>query len=183
MVIVTPKRVEDNFGLEKAIRFLVIEIDKYCNNTKPLLIHCIRVALKLDFYGYRKEIVQAALLHDLLEDTKASEKGIEAEFGKEVFDLVKISTFDKTISDKTERYKINFDKAINSGSNALVIRASDLLDNSFYYSLVKDKSVFNHLVEKLGYFLRISEPIIGKEKIYDDLLMKVLKKNGNTVHK
>jgi (p)ppGpp synthase/HD superfamily hydrolase len=179
------KRVNDNFELEKAVKFLVSEIEKYCNNQKPLIIHCIRVALKLDFYGYSREIIQAALLHDILEDTKATGKSVKNMFGQEVFDLVSVSTFDKTIVDKTERYKENFDKAIKVGKDALVIRASDLLDNSFYYNLVGDKKVYNHLLEKLTYFLKTTKPIIGKEQIYRDLLSrsKTLKSNENTLHK
>lgn len=175
------KRVNDNFEVEKAIKFLVSEIEKYCNNQKPLIIHCIRVALKLDFYGYRKEIVQAALLHDILEDTKATAKSVRNKFGQEVLDLISVSTFDKTITDKTERYKANFDKAIKAGKDALVIRASDLLDNSFYYNLVGDKNVYKRLLEKLSYFLKVTKSIIGQEQIYQDLLFrsKTLKSNGN----
>lgn len=165
---------QDNSDLDKTIKFLVSEIEKYCNNKKPLVTHSIRTAFRLDLYGYGKEVVQAALLHDLLEDTKASIKEIEKRFGKRVASLVMASTFDKSISDKKERYKTNFNKAIKAGDNALVIRASDLLDNSFYYSLVDNQNEYNHLLEKLSYFLKLSVLKIGREKIYKDLEGRLL---------
>lgn len=171
---ISKKTHEDNIGLDEAIKFLVSEIKKYCNNKKPLIAHCIRTAFRLDFYNYDKEIVQAALLHDLLEDTHASIKKIEKMFGKKVAGLIVASTFDKSIPDKEERYKISFNKALEAGEGALVIRASDLLDNSFYYPLVDDQKVYNHLVKKLSYFLRLSAFKIGKEEIYKDLKGRLL---------
>lgn len=156
-------------NIQEALKYLVYEVEKYCDNKKPLLTHCIRVAFRLDFYGYDKEVVQAALLHDLLEDTKASFKEIESKFGKKVVNLVSATTFDKGITDKEARYKANFEKALEFGRDALVIRASDLLDNSFYYSLVDDRNVYDHLLKKLSYFLELAEPKIGNEQIYKDL--------------
>ena len=174
-----PQRThENNLDVEEAIKYLVHEIEKYCDNKKPLIIHCIRVAFCLDSYGYSKEVVKAALLHDLLEDTRASIVEIEEKFGVIVADLVSTSTFDKDITDKKERYHENFNKTLKSGNDALVIRASDLLDNSFYYPLVEDINVYNYLLEKLSYFLKLSAPKIGNEKIYKDLKKRltVLKK-------
>ncbi|MEM3112446.1 MAG: HD domain-containing protein [Candidatus Anstonellales archaeon] len=175
---ISKRTYENNLGIEEALKYLVQEIEKYCDNQKPLITHCTRVAFRLDFYGYDKEVVQAALLHDLLEDTQASIEEIEDKFGEKVARLVSVSTFDKEIEDKEERYKENFNKALRLGSEALAIRASDLVDNSYYYSLVDDPEVYNHLLEKLSYFLKIAKNRIGKEKIYKDLedRFKVLKK-------
>lgn len=131
------------------------------------------MAFCLDHYGYKKEVVQAALLHDLLEDTKASISEIEKKFGKDVVKLVSASTFDKGIEDKEARYKASFEKASKLGVDALVIRASDLLDNSFYYSLVKGKDLYGHLLEKLSYFLKLAKSKIGNEKIYKDLNIRL----------
>jgi (p)ppGpp synthase/HD superfamily hydrolase len=169
---------DDNYKIEEAIKFLVFSIEKTGTNPKPVITHCIRVAFRLDFYGYNKEVVQAALLHDLLEDTKVSFNKIEDKFGKSVAELVLASTFKKEIEDKEGRYKESFNRALQLGKNALVIRASDLLDNSFYYPLVGDKNVYNHLLGKLSYFLKIAKKKIGKEKIYKDLesRLKILKK-------
>lgn len=174
-----PKRTyEDNLGIEEAIKYLVREIEKSCHNQKPLITHCVRVAFRLDYYGYGKEIVEAALLHDLLEDTDTSVKIIETKFGEKVARLVSASTFDKEITDKEKRYEANFNKALKFGNDALAIRASDLLDNSFYYNLVDDHNVYSYLLRKLSYFLNLAKPKIGKEKIFKDLedRLKELKK-------
>lgn len=172
------KNPEDNYKIEEAIKFLVLSVNKTGINPKPVITHCIRVAFRLDFYGYNKEVVQAALLHDLLEDTKTSLKKIEDEFGKNVAELVLVSTFNKEIEDEEERYKESFNRALQLGRDALVIRASDILDNSFYYSLASDEKVYNRLLGKLSYFLKIAKKKIGKERIYKDLenRLKVLKK-------
>lgn len=172
------KNPEDNYKIEEAIKFLVLSVEKTGANPKPVITHSIRVAFRLDFYGYGKEVVLAAILHDLLEDTGTSLKEIEDKFGKMVAELVSVSTFNKEIEGKEERYKASFDNALLFGKNALVIRASDLLDNSFYYSLVSDQEVYNHLIGKLSYFIKIAKNKIGKEKIYKDLegRLKILKK-------
>jgi|SRR3989344_453211 len=172
------KNPEDNYKIEEAIKFLVLSVEKTGTNPKPVITHSIRVAFRLDFYGYGMDVILAALLHDLLEDTVTSLEEIEDKFGKTVSELVSASTFNKEIEDKEERYKTSFDKALQSGRNALVIRAADLLDNSFYYSLVDDQKVYNHLLGKLSYFLKTAKNKIGKEKIYKDLdgRLKILKK-------
>ena len=180
---VSKKTPENNLGIQEAITYFVKEVEEYCVNNKPLITHCIRVAFRLDFYGYDKEIVQAALLHDILEDTHASVKDIRKKFGKRVVDMVVVSTFDKNIVDKKVKYINNFDKALKFGHDALVIRASDILDNSFYYPFVEDKNVYKHLFEKLVYFLKISKSKIGKEAVYEDLKERLvdLKKNENSL--
>jgi guanosine-3',5'-bis(diphosphate) 3'-pyrophosphohydrolase len=168
---------KNNLEIENAIKYLVYEVEKYCDNKKPLITHCIRVAFRLDNYQYKKEVVQAALLHDLIEDTKASIEEVKNKFGDRVADLVLATTFDKEIPDKIVRYKTNYENALNFGRDALVIRASDLLENSFYYSLVDDQQTYKYLLDKLSYFLKISKDAIGKEKIYKDLegRLKILK--------
>lgn len=174
----TDKNPEDNYKIEEAIKFLVLSVEKTGTNPKPVITHSIRVAFRLDFYGYGMDVILAALLHDLLEDTLTSLEEIEDKFGKTVSELVSVSTFNKKIEEKEERYKANFDKALQFGRNALIIRAADLLDNSFYYSLVDDQNVYDNLLRKLSYFLKIAKNKIGEEKIYKDLedRLKILKK-------
>lgn len=167
------KNPEDNYQIENAIKFLVSSVEKTGINPKPLLTHSIRVAFLLDYLGYKKEIVMAALLHDLLEDTKVLKEEIKEKFGKTVTDLVSVCTFDKDIIDKEVRYKKNFNETLNLGSDALAIRAADLIDNSYYYNLVHDKKVHKYLLDKVSYFLELAKPIIGKDKIYKKLRQRI----------
>ena len=54
--------------LERAIVFLVLQMERAGNNPKPVVLHSIRVALYLYDQGCGGDIVVAAL-HDLLEDS------------------------------------------------------------------------------------------------------------------
>ncbi len=55
---------------------------------EPYFIHPFETAMSLANYGLDSNTVSAALLHDVVEDTKTDRKKIEKEFGKEVSSLV-----------------------------------------------------------------------------------------------
>jgi len=54
---------------ETAIVFLIQKIKEHCYNEKPLILHSIRVGLRLVELNEAKDVVIAGFLHDLLEDT------------------------------------------------------------------------------------------------------------------
>lgn len=47
------------------------------NSPKPVILHSIRIALYLNNLGYNRNIVLAAILHDILEDSSASVEKIK----------------------------------------------------------------------------------------------------------
>ena len=51
----------------------------------------------------KKEILVAAILHDMLEDTEYTESQMLVDFGQEVTDIVKAVTNDKSIGNRKER--------------------------------------------------------------------------------
>ena len=55
---------------------------------EPYVTHPLHVALILSHLELDLETLAAALLHDTLEDTKATHEGLAAEFGPEIADLV-----------------------------------------------------------------------------------------------
>ena len=55
--------------IEHAIIFMIQKIRERCYNEKPLILHSIRVGLKLMGQKEEKEAVVAGFLHDLIEDT------------------------------------------------------------------------------------------------------------------
>lgn len=165
------RKPEDNQRIEEAVKFLVSCLEKSNQSTKPVITHCLRVAFSLDAAGYPSNVVIAALLHDILEDSNASLKEVERKFGPKIAELIRLLTFDSSIKDKTARYKRNFLSAKESGKEALVIRAVDLLDNSGYYHLVKDRRLYQWLLDKLDYFLEISREIIGQEEVFKRLII------------
>ena len=54
----------------------------------PYIVHPVAVALRVEALGGTPEMISAALLHDVVEDTPVSIEQIYAEFGKVVGDLV-----------------------------------------------------------------------------------------------
>lgn len=166
------KNPADNIEIEEAIKFLVFSVEKSGNNPKPVITHSLRMAFYLDRLCFPKNLVIAAILHDLLEDTEIKIAEIESKFGKETGKLVTTCTFDKSIEDRTLRYQTNYGLALKSGKDALFLRAADLLDNSNYYHMVNDKTVYEGLLKKFDHFLKVSKKIIGKNKVYKDLIAR-----------
>jgi (p)ppGpp synthase/HD superfamily hydrolase len=155
---------------EEAIKFLVHKIEESGKNTKPVILHSLRVGLYLQKGEYTSEVVIAGFLHDLLEDSDTSFEEISQRFGKRVAELVLANSFDKTVKDDKKRYEQTFQRGMKVGKDALLIKAADILDNSYYYPLVKDKKTYDWLIEgKLKYFIENTKEIIGEEKVWKEL--------------
>jgi hypothetical protein len=153
----------DDRLIERAIIFLVTAIDESGRNPKPVILHSVRVAIHLENLGYSREVVIGAILHDLLEDTDVTSDQIRQEFSKRVADLVEANSFQKGIVDETECYKRMYDQCIQSGKDALIIKAADILDNSHYYGPRED------LIKKMGYFVNLSRKALEGETIRGEL--------------
>ncbi len=178
------RKIQDNQQIDLALKFLVEKVNEHCHNKKPLLSHSVRVACRLDTLGSDKNVVIAALLHDLLEDTNTTLQEISKIFGKKIADFVMMMTFDISIKDKIQRYQENFINMKNNKS-VLIIRAADLIENSFYYDKVPDLKMYRYLLDKYSYFLLISKTKIHKEIIYKELIyrFKILKKYEDILYK
>jgi len=164
--------LKQNNQIEKAIKFLVHGVEDSGNNSKPVILHSIRVAFLLERYGYH-DLVIAGLLHDLLEDTTVKPEIIRKEFGDKVLELVQICTFDNTIADKIERYKDSFARAGKYGVEALLIRTADIYDNMDYYEFAPDRKTKDFLIDKVGYFIKISYPLLNKEIFWAEFVKKI----------
>ncbi len=153
---------------EKAVQFLVEHFNKTGNNPKPVIWHSIKVGVSLYQNNYSKDIIIAGILHDLLEDTKVEESTIEKEFGTKVLELVKVNTFDNTNPNKLQRCIDMYDKCKEYGKDALIIKATDILDNSGFF-IYADSEAKEYLIKKWNYFLKISRKEIGQEKVWNKL--------------
>ena len=110
----------------------------------PYLVHPVAVAdilcdLKLD-----TATITTGLLHDTIEDTKATYKTVEIEFGKEVADLVEGVTKISRLEDKAiiNSKAENFRKLILATSKdirVLLVKLADRLHNMRTLSAIKDK--------------------------------------------
>jgi len=96
----------------------------------PYINHPIKVATLLASVGKIDDIetLQAALLHDTVEDTKTKPKEIEKKFGKAVRDLVMEVTDNKKLK-KLKRKRIQIKKAPNLSSRAKLIKIADKTAN------------------------------------------------------
>lgn len=153
--------------IQTAITFLVENFNETGHNTKPVILHSIRIAMRLYDYGYSSEIIIGALLHDLIEDSDVTKEAIAKEFGDQIADLVNALSFDSDIEDYQTRYEENFERIMQYGKEAIIIKAADLLDNSEYYQMAGE--LYPTLVEKFRYFCEISEEMLREEKIWSDL--------------
>jgi (p)ppGpp synthase/HD superfamily hydrolase len=89
----------ENNIIEKAVKIAVDahweQKDKEDN--LPYIIHPIMVAVKLVNYNFSDEIVAAALIHEVLQETKFPEKILRQELGDPVVEIVKTVSHDKTL--------------------------------------------------------------------------------------
>jgi guanosine-3',5'-bis(diphosphate) 3'-pyrophosphohydrolase len=96
----------------------------------PYINHPIEVAEILARIGGVDDVtvLQAALLHDTVEDTQTSPDELEREFGSAVRKLVEEVTDDKTLS-KLERKRLQIEHAPHLSPRAKLIKLADKICN------------------------------------------------------
>lgn len=139
--------------IENAIVFLIKKIQERCYNEKPLILHSIRVGLKLMELKEAKDVVIAGFLHDLVEDTDCKSEEIKNEFGKRVATLVAACTFDRNIKDYKNRWHKLVANIKKAGREAIMIKLADQMDNLPYYALVLDSEKKEELMWKHKFFI------------------------------
>lgn len=165
--------------IERAIHFLVHAIEDSGSTSKPVILHSIRVGLYLYELGYGKEIILGGVLHDLLEDSAIELTDLQKEFGEEVAKLVQATSFNEDLEDKKERYFQTFERCSKLGKSALVIKAADLYDNSFYHHLVEDGKLARWLLWKLNHFLTNTRSLLEGEAVWKELKERYEKMRSN----
>lgn len=95
----------------------------------PYINHPIEVAELLSRHGVADPAtLQAALLHDTVEDTETTPEELEAEFGPEVRAVVLECTDDKTLS-KAERKRLQIARAPHKSHRAQLVKLADKTAN------------------------------------------------------
>ena len=91
--------------------------------------HVLRVGKRAAAYaqaqGIGAELVQAAILHDILEDTPTSEKEIEQKFGKDILEIVKAVSH----RDEEEPDEEYLNRVAAGGKLAVLVKRFDRLEN------------------------------------------------------
>ncbi len=140
----------------------------------PYIIHPIAVANILTELKLDSATIATGLLHDTIEDTHATYKTIEEEFGKEVADLVdgvtKISEFENQAISNSKAE--NFRKLILATSKdirVLLVKLADRLHNMRTIHFVADKE---KQIRKAKETMEIYSPLadrMGMNRIRDEL--------------
>lgn len=98
-------------------------------NREPFIQHPLRVAERLVSHGIEDpHVINAALLHDVLEDTACPHEDIVDQFGQEVLEIILQVTDDKTLL-KSERKQRQVERAHYLTHEAALIRLADKIDN------------------------------------------------------
>ena len=128
----TQEKMELGKKMDVALHYVAYNLRKTGHNTKPVLFHSFKVTYKLYQYGYGEEVVIAAILHDLLEDTSVKKEDIKIKFGESIANIVSAVSFDSNIKDKLEQARIMFQNCIDYGIEAVILKCADLIDNIDY---------------------------------------------------
>jgi (p)ppGpp synthase/HD superfamily hydrolase len=117
--------------IEKAIRIAAVAHNgqKRKDSDLPYIVHPIAVALKLEKYNFPDEVIAAALVHDVLEDTDFLEERLKEELGNEVFEIVKALANDDSLF--WEKKKKRYIETVKNGSEgAKAVATADKIHNA-----------------------------------------------------
>jgi (p)ppGpp synthase/HD superfamily hydrolase len=95
----------------------------------PYVEHPIAVAARLDEHGYGEEVLAAALLHDVVEDSGTTLDEIREEFGEGVAGMVGALTDDEALDSYRERKAEHRERVRAAPAGAHAIYGSDKLTN------------------------------------------------------
>ncbi len=96
---------------------------------RPYIEHPRAVAALLRVEGFDDEVLAAALLHDLLEDTETTSAELRERFGERVAGMVDALSDDPSIEPYERRKDALREKVFDAGPDAIAIYAADKLSN------------------------------------------------------
>ena len=139
----------------------------------PFILHPTSVACILVEMGMDTESIEAALLHDTVEDTDVTLKDIEENFGEDVANLVdgltKISKIQYT--DREEQQAENVRKMLIAMSNdirVIIIKLADRLHNMRTIECVKEQKRRDKAVECMEVYAPIAHRL-GMKALKEEL--------------
>lgn len=96
----------------------------------PYIEHPAAVATRLENHGYGDDVLAAALLHDVVEDSETTVDDLRGEFGDRVAELVAALSDDESIEDYRERKNEHRARVRRFDGDAFAIYGADKLTNS-----------------------------------------------------
>ena len=137
---------------------------------KPMIIHPINVANILSEYGYDDNVVAAAYLHDVIEDTKYTKEDLLKEFNEDIVSLVLGATEEDKSLSWEERKTITIDKVKDLDLRHKVVVCADKISNLedmriiFEVNGKRDFSAFKRGFDKQKwYYMEVYNSLIYNE--------------------
>ena len=99
---------------------------------QPYIVHPIEVSEIVRSVEHDDEMLAAALLHDVVEDTEVTIETIRSEFGEDVADLVDDLTDVSDLRDGNRKFRKAMDRehSAQTSARAQTIKLADLISNS-----------------------------------------------------
>jgi (p)ppGpp synthase/HD superfamily hydrolase len=113
--------------LEAAYRFALEAHHGPSDEAGTAISHPVAVAGLLAEAGFDEDVVAAALLHDVVEDTALGQEDILANFQDRIAGLVSVMTEDESIPDYGERKAEHRDRVLDAGHLPASIYLADKL--------------------------------------------------------
>jgi len=155
----------------------------------PYTIHLLRICLIL--YKYHRindlDMFEAALLHDVVEDTKITQTEIEKKFNSRVAEFVKALTRIKPIHETPlEKYHNKakkFKKILDSSKDIKILKTIDLIDNMNDWLFITKKNPEHKkfprwLAEAKYYYLPLAKSLGNSYLKPMEYVYKILIKRG-----
>lgn len=95
----------------------------------PYVVHPIMVAKIVETYGFREEVVAAALVHDVLEDTSVTEAELRAELGDVIVNIVTAVSEDKEKDWKARKVEY-IEQVVAADEATKVVSVADKIHNA-----------------------------------------------------
>jgi|SRR5687767_1553296 len=110
--------------LGKAIKLAAVAFaDKLDKGGKPYILHCLRVMMGVDQND--EELMQIAVLHDVLEDTEITAEDLRREgFSERVIKALELLTH------ADDSHYDTYIKMVSLNPDARTVKMADLIDNS-----------------------------------------------------
>jgi hypothetical protein len=116
-------------ALETARRAHAGQVRNGSSDGMPFIEHPLAVAERLVQHRYGDEVLAAALLHDVVENSEIEVAEVRERFGEKVAELVAALTEDESIPSYEERKEEHRRRVAKAGPAALAIFAADKLAN------------------------------------------------------
>jgi len=152
---------------------LIDQRRKYTND--PYIVHPARVVDLVKQVKHTDEMLAAAWLHDVVEDTSVTLNDIEEHFGKKVASLVEMLTDVSKPTDGNRKIRKAIDKEhlSKASPDAMTIKLADLIDNS--------NSIIDHDPDFAKIYLKkiaiLMDILVWGDSILYNMVMDILEDN------